>query len=196
VGFNPSGAAFTTGVFTLFSNWGGLASSPTDPYTAARLAVARGQTIFNSRPMTISGVAGLNGETFATGVAVPRSFTGTCTVCHDTPNAGDHSVKAPLNLGLTDPALAPYLPIYTLRNLATHERVRTTDPGRAMITGKWSDIGKFKGPVLRGLAARAPYFHNGVAATLRDVVEFYNTRFDIGLSAQDKADLVAFLRSL
>jgi cytochrome c peroxidase len=65
-----------------------------------------------------------------------------------------------------------------------------------MITGRWADVNKFKGPVLRALAARAPYFHNGSAATLSDVVEFYNRRFSIGLTPQQKSDLVAFLRSL
>jgi cytochrome c peroxidase len=65
-----------------------------------------------------------------------------------------------------------------------------------MISGKWADIGKFKGPVLRGLAARAPYFHNGLARTLEEAVEFYETRFNIGLTAREKADLVSFLRSL
>ncbi len=65
-----------------------------------------------------------------------------------------------------------------------------------MITGKWADIGKFKGPILRALAARAPYFHNGSAATLEEVVEFYETRFNIGLTAREIADLVAFLRAL
>ena len=74
--------------------------------------------------------------------------------------------------------------------------MQTTDPGRALITGKWADIGKFKGPILRALAARAPYFHNGSAATLDDVVDFYDTRFGIGLTAQEQADLVAFLRTL
>ncbi|HEX2456062.1 MAG TPA: hypothetical protein VHI99_20350, partial [Vicinamibacterales bacterium] len=82
------------------------------------------------------------------------------------------------------------------RNLVTGETIETTDLGRAMITGKWRDIGKFKGPVLRGLAARAPYFHNGAAATLEEAVDFYNTRFAIGLTAREKADLVAFLRAL
>jgi cytochrome c peroxidase len=71
-----------------------------------------------------------------------------------------------------------------------------TDPGRALITGKFADIGKFKGPVLRGLAARAPYFHNGSAATLSDVIEFYNDRFGTGITGQDKADLIAFLNTL
>jgi cytochrome c peroxidase len=141
-------------------------------------------------------VAGLNGVTFASGVKVPDAFTGSCTTCHDSPNIGNHSVKAPLDIGLTSPAQAAYLPVYTLRNLSTQETVRTTDPGRAMITGKWADVSKFKGPILRALAARAPYFHNGSAATLEEVVEFYDTRFKIGLSAQEKQDLVAFLRAL
>ena len=65
-----------------------------------------------------------------------------------------------------------------------------------MVTGRWADIGKFKGPVLRALSARAPFFHNGSAATLEEVVEVYETRFHLGLSAQEKADLAAFLRSL
>jgi cytochrome c peroxidase len=129
-------------------------------------------------------------------VKVPDSFTGSCTICHDSPNVGNHSVKAPLDIGLTTPAQATYLPVYTLRNISTRETVRTTDPGRAMITGKWADISKFKGPILRALAARAPYFHNGSATTLQDVVQFYDARFNIGLTAQEKADLVAFLQAL
>ena len=74
--------------------------------------------------------------------------------------------------------------------------VKTTDPGRAMKTGKWADIGKFKGPILRGLAARAPYFHNGMAATLQDRWSSTIPASEIGLTTQEKADLVAFLRSL
>ena len=73
---------------------------------------------------------------------------------------------------------------------------QTTDPGRALITGKWVDIGKFKGPVLRGLASRAPYFHNGSARDLGDVIDFYNNRFAAGITKDEKRDLVAFLNSL
>ena len=47
-----------------------------------------------------------------------------------------------------------------------------------------------------GLAARAPYFHNGSAATLEEAIEFYETRFALGLTAQEKADLLAFLKAL
>ena len=39
-------------------------------------------------------------------------------------------------------------------------------------------------------------FHIGAAATLTEVVEFYNQRFQMGLTDQEKADLVAFLKSL
>jgi cytochrome c peroxidase len=86
--------------------------------------------------------------------------------------------------------------VITLQNIATGQRVQTTDPGRALITGKWADIGKLKGPILRGLASRAPYFHNGSADTLEDVIRFYDVRFHIGFSEQEKADLAAFLKAL
>jgi len=46
------------------------------------------------------------------------------------------------------------------------------------------------------LAARAPYFHNGSAKTLRDAVEFYDSRFHLALTEQQKQDLVAFLQTL
>jgi len=196
VGFNPSGAPFDPRVFTLFNAWAKVRDEGPDPYTSARQAIARGQAIFNTRPITLSGVAGLNGETFSTGVTLPASFQGTCTTCHDSPNVGNHSVKAPLNIGLSEPEIAPYLPVYTLRQVNGPDTIDTTDPGRAMITGKWADIGKFKGPVLRALASRAPYFHNGSALTLEDVVAFYDQRFNLGLTPQEKADLVAFLRAL
>ena len=71
-----------------------------------------------------------------------------------------------------------------------------TDPGRALISGKCADIGKVKGPILRGLAARAPYFHNGSAATLSDAVNFYDQRFGIGFGERQKQDLINFLNTL
>jgi hypothetical protein len=193
VGLNPSGEAFTTRAFTLFDEWVKAKGADMNEY---RQSIARGQEIFNTKPITLAGVSGLNGQTFASGVTVPDSLSGTCTVCHDTPNVGNHSVKAPLNIGLDNPSEASYLPVYTLRNLETGQRVQTTDPGRALISGKWQDIGRFKGPTLRALAARPPYFHNGSAATLEKVVDFYDRRFVIGLTAQEKADLVAFLKAL
>ena len=186
-GFNPTGAAFTPDIFSLYTAWA-------NSQNGARASIARGQTVFNSKPITISGVAGINDV-----VGLPTSFSGTCGTCHDSPNAGNHSVSAPLNIGvadLTSPLNVSYLPVFTIMNNATGAVVQTTDPGRAMTTGKFADISKVKGPVLRGLASRAPYFHSGSASTLADAVEFYDKRFTIGFTAQEKADLINFLNTL
>jgi hypothetical protein len=174
-------------VFTLFGAW-----QPNE--SSGRRAIARGEQLFNTRPFTIDDVGGLNG---GTGDPIAGPFTGTCTVCHDTPNVGNHSISMALNIGLTDESRRTAdLPLYRLQNNTTNQQIVTTDPGRAMVTGKWRDIGKFKGPILRALASRAPYFHNGSAATLGEVIDFYDTRFHIGLSPQEKADLIAFLNAL
>ena len=180
--------SFDPKVFTLFGGWAEDASPE-------RLAIVRGQAIFNSRQFAIDNVPGLNGA--ATDPVTGALTGGTCTICHDTPNAGNHSVAMALNIGIATAARrTPDMPLYTLRNRLTAEVVQTTDPGRAMVTGKWNDIGKFKGPVLRGLAARAPYFHDGSAVSLADVIQFYDTRFGIRFTEQEKADLLAFLRAL
>ena len=160
----------------------------------ARRAVARGQALFNTKPIKIVGVSGINDEDV---FGRPAVLMGTCTTCHDAPNAGNHSVVAPLNIGLVDEARrTPDMPLYTLRNKATGEIVKVTDPGRALIDGKWAHIGRFKGPMLRNLAARAPYFHNGFAKDFDAVIDFFEDRFKIGFTKQERSDLIAFLRSL
>ncbi|BFU93142.1 MAG: hypothetical protein NTAFB01_43290 [Nitrospira sp.] len=195
LGLNPFKTPFTPVVFSLFTNhWAHTSGHEQHRHHPDhRASILRGQTLFNSRTINIAGVGGLND---ATGMPL---IQGTCGTCHNTFNVGDHSVGAPLNIGIADvtnPLDIDYLPVITLRNKADGTEVSTTDPGRALITGKWADIGKFKGPILRGLAARAPYFHNGSAATLKDAVEFYNLRFNMGLTHQEKADLAAFLSVL
>ncbi len=188
IGINDplGGGSFTPVIFNLFDAW-------TDPAASRRAAIARGQSLFNSKPINITGVAGLNDELQAS------SIPGTCGTCHNSPNAGNHSTALAVDVGVSDPEGSldlGYLPVITLRNKATGEMKTTADPGRALITGRWKDIGQFKGPVLRGLASRPPYFHNGAAASLGEVVDFYNRRFQIGFTAQERADLIAFLNSL
>jgi hypothetical protein len=188
LGADPTGKPFDPEAMTIFAAWDGLGGSRLD---VARAAVARGEALFNHKLIEVAGVRGLND---ALGVPV---IHGTCTTCHNTPEVGNHSVALPLDLGLTDASRrTPDMPLYTLRNKATGATIQTTDPGRALISGKWKDVNRFKGPILRGLAARAPYFHNGFAATLPEVVDFYDSRFAIGFTAQEKSDLVAFLRAL
>jgi cytochrome c peroxidase len=180
---DPGAAGFDRQAFTLFGAWSGADQST--PAGQRRAAIARGETIFNTEHLEIRGVAGLPDQ------------DGTCSTCHDTPNVGNHSRALPMNTGVADAdRRTPDLPLYTLRNGATGATVQTTDPGQALITGKWTDIGRFKVPSLRGLAARPPYFHNGSAANLDEVVRFYRQRFDLHVSDDEEADLVAFLSAL
>jgi cytochrome c peroxidase len=203
---NPGDHQFTPAIFNLFDAWMGQA--PNDP----RAAIARGQALFNSKPITITGVAGINDDAAAGGLAtggIP-SLAGTCGTCHDTPNVGNHSFPTPLNIGVGDYGRGSasmggldlsYLPRITAcrkdsNGLPTKECKTTTDLGQAAIDGQFDHIGKLKGPVLRGLSSRAPYFHNGSAQTLLDAVRFYEVRFGLSFTAQEETDLVAFLSAL
>jgi cytochrome c peroxidase len=201
---NPKATPFTSIIFTLFDAWAGVESSE---HFDGRLAVSRGQRVFNTKPITITGVNGLNDV-----LGVP-TIGGFCGTCHDSPNVGNHSIKLPLNIGVANagpfdaatgtgavPALdtigLPVFRVSCVSGLLSGMTYTVTDLGRAMISGKCADIAKVKGPILRGLAARAPYFHNGSAATLDDVVTFYDQRFGINFTDQEKSDLVAFLKTL
>jgi cytochrome c peroxidase len=137
---------------------------------ASRAAVARGQALFNQR--------GCNG-------------------CHGVANVGTSAAPIFFDIGVSAGARRTAdLPLYTLRNLATGEVRTTTDPGRALITGLWRDVDRFKAPSLRALAARAPYFHNGAAATLEDVVAHYVEALGFQFTGAERADLVMFLSAL
>lgn len=205
----PGDGQFTPAIFNPFDAWASL--PPKDP----RAAIARGQAIFNSKPINITGVAGINEDVTTGGLVaggIP-SLPGTCGTCHDTPNVGNHSFPTPLDIGTGDlepshPSVnlggldASYLPTMTVCKLdpatraVTNTCKTTTDLGQALIDANFDHVGKIKGPILRGLSARAPYFHNGSAQSLLDVVHFYETRFGLTLTAQEESDLVAFLSSL
>ncbi len=212
----PGDGQFTPVIFNLFDAW---ASRPS---TFPRAAVARGQAIFNSKPINITGVAGINDDVSTGGLVAGgiSSLTGTCGTCHDTPNVGNHSFPTPLDIGTGDPDPSnpsanlggldvSYLPIITVSKIDSATGLplsdcktpspdckTTTDLGQALIDGKFDHVGKIKGPILRGLSARAPYFHNGSAQTLLDVVHFYENRFGLVLTPQEESDLVAFLSVL
>jgi cytochrome c peroxidase len=185
---------FDSNVFKLFTPWVNL---PADTSADTRKAsIARGEVFFNTRPFTVTNAAGLN-DVFFNGA--PKSVT--CSFCHNDPNLGNHSLSLPLDIGVAGPGTnflgLSYLPLITLRNVINPNlTMQTTDPGVALVTGKWVDIGKVKIPILRGLAARAPYFHNGSAQSLSDVLNFYDFRFGVGFSPQEFNDLLAFLSTL
>jgi cytochrome c peroxidase len=194
-------AGFSPTIFTDYAAWEALLSS--GELNSQQASVARGEILFNTKTFTITGVNGLN--LFSSDPIGANPLAGTCGTCHDTPNVGNHSKKFPIDIGIPDaapPALdISGLPLFTVTctgtgSLPAGYKFTVTDLGKATISGKCQDVGKVKGPILRGLAARAPYFQNGSAATLTDVVNFYNQRFSIGLSNQETEDLVAFLQTL
>jgi cytochrome c peroxidase len=97
------------------------------------------------------------------------------------------------------------------KNIGLYDGASLSDKGRFNISKKTEDLGKFKTPSLRNIAITAPYMHNGMFKTLEEVVEFYNNTRDfvknpinidsslakpLGLSHQEKADLVNFMKTL
>jgi cytochrome c peroxidase len=116
-------------------------------------------------------------------------YEGSCFRCHSGFNFSDAASALFHNTGLYNPYPAPDLGIFE----HTHRP---------------EDQGKFKTPTLRNIALTAPYMHDGSIASLEDVIEHYaaggrtkNPHRDprmltIQLTAQNKRDLVAFLRSL
>ncbi len=100
---------------------------------------------------------------------------------------------------------------HEFRNIGLFDGKKLNDSGRSVVTRNKDDIGKFKTPGLRNAAITAPYMHNGMLKTLKEVIEFYNETEKIvsnpinkdtiltnslGLTSQEKKDLEAFLHSL
>jgi cytochrome c peroxidase len=166
-----SGASFNPKVFDIYDAW-------IDSDDSHRRAIARGQAVFNTK-------------TFG-----PNH--GTCGGCHNTPNVGSSSTFRMLRVGTDQPveSIRELVPVLTIRNKTTGEVKQVTDLGRAQSTGLWADVGRFKVQHLRGLAARAPYFHDGRAAKIKDVIEHYEAFFAIDFTGSEKNDLEAFLLAL
>jgi hypothetical protein len=212
-GNDPSGQPFSPKVFDIFDAWAVYDQNPDgdhshgygcnspasvpddqnhrDHVAAARASIYRGQEIFNTLQFNITGVQGLNN------VLGQTTVVGTCSTCHNAPNVGGHSVVRMFDVGTADlPNCNPALPLVTVQNKTTNQTRTVCDLGRAAGSHLWADIGGFRAPPLRGLAARAPYFHDGQARTIEDVVDYFDRRFQIGLGGEQKEDLAAFLRAL
>jgi len=204
-GQDPTGAKFNPVVFTLFQAWEGSANP-------AQASIARGEDIFNTAPMQITDVHGLNDNP---ALGSPAVIVGTCGTCHDAPNIGTHSLPLAMDIGTshviaseTDANIIgglqsltiPSLPVYQISGCTSAGGNAvvyvTTDPGVALTAGQCADVNRMKVPGLRGLAARGPYFHNGSAANLGQVAQFYSTRFQMNLNPQQLVDLQNFLAAL
>ena len=186
---DPRGRPYDPEVFTLYRAWRELPDDGEQNH--ARRLIAEGERTFDTREFTVRGVSGLNDELGR------EELTATCGACHNTPNVGVNSEGRLMDIGVSDESRrTPDLPLYTFRDVASGATVRTSDPGQALVTKRWAHMNRFKVPQLRCLAGRAPYFHDGSAASLDAVVEHHDRRFAIGLTADEKAALVAFLAAL
>jgi hypothetical protein len=174
---NLSAQAPVNARFDLFDAWIGLVPGSCTTVSAdkKRAQIARGQELFNN----------------------PNPGGGSCRGCHNAANNGSNVNGILFDVGASRPEFRkPGMPLYTLRNKTTLAERQTTDPGRAIRTGLWANVDRFKTPSLRGVVARAPYFHNGIAATLMDVVTHYEQALGFVFTQQEREDLVAFMEAL
>jgi len=180
-----------------------------DAQSAFRESVERGHDVFFFRTFWIRDAMHLN--TVGLGNPVKR----TCATCHGMHMTGMDTANGWMDIGTTnlpwasEPPQSPWskekaaMPLFKLictRSIAPHpflgRVIYTQDPGRALISGKCNDIGTIVMQQFRGMSARAPYFSNGSAGNFRELVDFYDRRFNIQLNEREKQDLVNFLSVL
>lgn len=177
------------------------AGGPTTPEQQAfRDSVARGVDFFRNTTFLISDNSGITSMSFGNPVR------NDCNFCHNMYRTGNDTAPGQIDLGTTNQPYAdpdPDLPLFKLtckegKDPHPHlgKVVYTTDPGYALTTGLCIDIGKITAQQMRGMAARAPFFANGSAETIRDVVDFYDRRYNMHLTEQQKQDLTNLLRVL
>jgi hypothetical protein len=181
----------------------------TDARNAARESIQRGHDIYMFRTFWIRDSMHLN----SVGLGNPTKRT--CATCHGMHMTGMDTANGWMDIGTTNLPWAreerqdpwnPVKPSMPLFKVTCKDRVPphpflgrviyTQDPGRALVSGRCNDVGTIVMQQLRGLSARAPYFSNGSAASLREVVDFYDRRYNIGYSEQEKQDLVNFMGAL
>ena len=165
-----------------------------------RQSVARGAEVFHARRFFIRDVGAYNDK----GLGNP--FKRSCgSGCHNTLLMGMDLAPGFMDLGLNNYPWndRPDLPLFKVTCKADAPPqsylgrvIYTHDPGRSLITGKCRDVGATITQQMRGLSARAPYFANGSARDLRELVDFYDRRFNIGYTEQEKQDLVNFMSVL
>jgi cytochrome c peroxidase len=187
-------------VFLFFDGWKKPGASPQDQF---RASVARGSDIFMFRQFWLRDATHINS------IGLGNPLKRTCATCHNAQMTGQDLSAGWVDLGTTnyprwtEPPLyseAQELPVFKVTCKATAQPhpylgrvIYTTDPGRALISGRCVDVGSIVMQQFRGLSARAPYFSNGSAKNLRELVDYYDRRFDMKLTEIDKQDLINFL---
>ncbi|MCC7461226.1 MAG: hypothetical protein IT480_02055 [Gammaproteobacteria bacterium] len=187
-------------VWSEFAAWEKAAQddSLTPGQRAYRESVARGARVFRDRMFLITDSAGINSMGFGNPVR------NSCVFCHNMSQMGNDVAPGQVDLGTTtrpfaDPA--PHLPLFRISCTGVPHPyygrvIYTHDPGFALTTGRCADVGKITLQSMRGMTGRTPYFSNGSAADLRAVVDYYERRYNIGYTEQEKQDLVNLMGAL
>lgn len=165
-----------------------------------RASVARGVEVFSRRTFLIRDSAGISN------IPLGNPIRDGCSLCHNMLRSGMDVAPGQVDIGTTNAPHAdgsPELPLFKLTckpGARPHPYlgpvVFTQDPGFALTTGRCRDIGKITMQQFRGLAARSPYFSNGSARTIEDIVKFYDRRYNIGYTPQEIEDLVNLMSVL
>ncbi len=188
-------------VFQLFDAWKHPATESAQ--SEFRASVARGNDIFMFRQFWLRDATHINS------IGLGNPLKRTCATCHNAQMTGQDLAAGWVDLGTTnyptwtEPPLyseSRELPVFKItcdKDAPPHPYlgrvIYTSDPGRALISGRCVDVGSIVMQQFRGLAARAPYFSNGSMKSLRELVDFYDRRFDMKMTELEKQDLANFL---
>jgi hypothetical protein len=190
-------------VWSEFAAWEQISPEDAQKMTPEQLAfrqsVARGARVFREKTFLITDSAGINAP-----IGFGNPVRDSCVFCHNMSQMGNDVAPGQVDLGTTTLPFADAMPDLPLFKITCTGKphpfygkvIYTSDPGFALTTGRCADVGKITLQSMRGLAARAPYFSNGLAKDLRGVVDYYERRFNIGYTEQEKQDLVNLMSAL
>lgn len=199
----------TRWVFPMGDVWQAPAPGNSPEQIAMRESIRRGQEVFHFRTFWIRDSMHLN----TVGLGNPTKRT--CATCHGMHMTGMDAANGWMDIGTTnlpwaretprnpwtdEQELMPLFKVTCKPSVPPHPYlgrvIYTQDPGRALISGKCNDVGTIVMQQFRGLAARPPYFSNGSARTMQELINFYDRRYNIGYSEREQTDLLNFLSSL
>ena len=202
-----------TGVFFFFNEWKQrgqtgakigrtMKVAPGNRSALFRASVVRGYDLFFFESFWIRDTFGINS------LPLGNPYKQTCAFCHSTQLTGGDVVPGWMDIGANNKPTAiagmdKVLPTFKVTCKASAlphpylgRVIYTHDPGRALISGRCRDVGSLVMQQFRGMAARAPYLSNGSAKDIRAVIDYYDTRYNIKYTEQNKQDLVNFLSVL
>jgi cytochrome c peroxidase len=178
---------------------------------AAALASFERTLVFDDSPLDRY----MDGDPAALDAAQQRGLTlflgkAKCIQCHRGPNLTDnqfHDLAVPDQAIVDNPQILAAIRFDAQRMGLPDWAQLTRDPGRELVSKDPADRGKFRTMGLRNIESSPPYMHNGALATLADVVTFYDRGGGddphkspllkpLGLSDDERRDLLAFLRAL